>query len=658
MASKDHVSMINRDRAMLRVDRTRRRFRILAGIGSIPAIAALCLEYGFDRPPVSVALLHVVEAVAVATYLTFVIATIVTASSWWEGVRRHWIEVGFVLAGATLLVGIEEFERTRLLALTAGYVIAAQVLIVMRVAIGAVRLNLQLSRQALRPARLLLGTFLAVIFLGGCLLSLPKAVTPDVRAQSDQTPTQRVVDSFFTSVSATCVTGLVVYDTGSDFTRFGQVVILLLIQLGGLGIMIFSTVFSLLAGMHLSLRQSLVLQDELSHRTIGQMGNMVRFIVISTLVLEALGAAALYPAFASRASSTGAACFGAVFHAVSAFCNAGFALQTDSLIPFRGGACLYTSVMPLIVLGGLGFPVLKDIAMTIRARTGQPPDPRAPIMEAIWRTRPHGPRYTVSLHSKLVLITSAALIAVPTLLFVLFESPATVRSDHHRGGPPPARLAATIDSPVQNSLSGSPPGGRPSTAVVMRDLPLLQRLDAALFLSVTARTAGFNTVAMDERSLSDASHFLLAVLMFIGGSPASTAGGIKTVTLAVLVLGVWRTLRGRNRVQAFHRSINERTVARAAALVVVMFLLATLCVLALSYTQQVSVREALFESVSALGTVGLSTGLTPRLTVPGRFIIMLAMFVGRLGPLTLLIALAGAPAAGKYEYPVETVAIG
>lgn len=624
-----------------RSERIRGRFRRVATVLSLPAILSLCLEHGFVQPPIRPFILHIVQGLAIGAYVASVVAGVVTASTWMQGLKRYGVEVAFALMGAALLIGESELEHVRFLSWTAGYVVIAQTLIVIRVAIGAVRINLELSQRTLRPGRLLLGIFLTVMFAGGCLLSLPKAVTEEVRADPVQTTGVRMINSFFTSVSATCVTGLIVYDTGHDFSRFGQVVILVLIQLGGLGIMIFSTVVSMLVGMQLSVRQSLVLQDELSHRTIGQMGQMVRFVLIVTLGFEALGALSLYPVFSDITESTGDAVFSAIFHSVSAFCNAGFALESDSLIGLRGHWSLYTTIMPLIVFGGLGFPVLRDIALAIKARVRKPSQDEDVAKYGVWRQRSTGRRHILSLHTKLVLTTTLALIVVPAIMFFAIES---------------TRPAAATISVIQAADSSAPIAG--TETAVMRKLSVTGRLDAAIFLSVTARTAGFNTVAMDERSLSKASHFLLTVLMFIGGSPASTAGGIKTVTLAVLVLSVWRTLRGRNRVEAFHRAIDERTIARAAALIVVMFLLGTVAVLLLSITEETSIRSALFESISALGTVGLSTGLTDQLTVAGRVIIMLAMLAGRLGPLTLLIALAGSTSEARYEYPIENVAIG
>jgi trk system potassium uptake protein TrkH len=238
------------------------------------------------------------------------------------------------------------------------------------------------------------------------------------------------------------------------------------------------------------------------------------------------------------------------------------------------------------------------------------------------------PRPRLTLHTKLVLVTTVALIVVSTLGFFLCES-----------------FAARI-MPA------------PSGESTMAQASVLDRLLDGFFYAVTCRTAGFNTVGMSIEDMSRASHFLGAILMFIGGSPASTAGGIKTVGLAVLILGIAATLRGRTSVEAFGRRIPEPIVRRAAVVAILMAALVCLVTLVLCFTEQTTLREAGFEAVSACGTVGLSTGLTPDLTVVGRMIIMVAMFAGRLGPLTILIALAGRTHVSRYDYPTEHVGIG
>ena len=293
---------------------------------------------------------------------------------------------------------------------------------------------------------------------------------------------------------------------------------------------------------------------------------------------------------------------------------------------------LYLSIMPLIVIGGLGFPVLQDLCgwlwEMLKPAPRRPGD--RPGDQLCWRVVRHR-RRRLALHTKLVLSTSAALIVVPAVLLFVFES-VEWRSRRQR------EEAASL--------------------VQMIELPVMERAGAALFQSVTARTAGFSTVSVDDDAMSPASHFLLMLLMFVGGSPASTAGGVKTVTVAVLVLSIVSTMRRRDHVEAFGRTVPVTVVNRAAVVVVVMCVVLSVVVLALCVTESASMREIMFEAVSACGTVGLSAGLTGRLTIAGQIIIMLAMFAGRLGPLTLVIALAGEKSPARYEYPAEHVTIG
>ena len=285
----------------LRSDKNHRSLalmRLLVTILAFAALVSLCLEYGFDRSPVPVVVLLGVQVAAVTAYVVAVVVALVTASSWRAAAKGQWPDVLLIVIGALFLLGY--FEATRLPVLKVGtvYVGTIQVLLVLRVIAGVVRWNLEMSRKRLHPFRLLAASFLVVIVVGALLLCLPKAVSPAIRAESGHYLGARIVKSFFTATSATCVTGLVVYDTGADFTRFGQVVILVLIQLGGLGIMISSTLFGMLIGRQLSLRQSLILQDALSRRTIGQLGAVIRFIVLTTLACEVVGAVLCYPMFA------------------------------------------------------------------------------------------------------------------------------------------------------------------------------------------------------------------------------------------------------------------------------------------------------------------------------------------------------------------------
>ena len=410
--------------------------------------------------------------------------------------------------------------------------------------------------------------------------------------------------------------------------------ILALIQLGGLGIMVFGSIFGLLMRRQLSLRESLALQDSATPLVVGELRRVVLFMAVVTVVCESLGAAVLYGMWSTEIATTSDRLFYSVFHSVSAFCNAGFTLDSASLQPWRGMWQVYTGIMPLIVIGGLGFPVLYELygwgrhRLTLAAaRWGKPRDMRHPT-----------PRYPFSLHTKLVGVATTALIIVPAVLLFLFESPG-------------ARSAPVNTVDLQSDYVVHD--------LVLTDLRVVDRAAAALFQSVTCRTAGFNTVPLDTDSVSPATHFLMSLLMFVGGAPASTAGGVKITAVAVLLLGVYSTLRGRRHVESCGRLIPDLLVRRAGVLIMVMGTVVSAVTLALLLTERdASLQEVWFEAVSACATVGLSTGLTSELTIPGRVIIISAMFAGRLGPLSLLIALAGNPSARRYQYPQEQVIIG
>ncbi|NOX59911.1 MAG: hypothetical protein GXP29_13785 [Planctomycetes bacterium] len=611
------------------------RARVLGGawrwvviVLALAAAIALSLEYGFDEPPVSPLVLLSVQLASILAYAASVAADFWTRTTWKTFVRRRWLDLVFLAGGAILL--LVEFRESGQPLLRVGtvYVITIQVFLVARVLVGLVRWNLELSRKQLHTSRWLVASFAIAIVIGSCLLALPKAVSPERRQSAADDLPRHLAVSLFTATSATCVTGLAVYDTATDYSRFGQLVILILIQLGGLGIMISSTIVGMLVGQNLTLKQSLVLQSDLHRETVGSMRNTAWFVIVTTFVLESIGAVLCYPMFADTVSGTADRIFYSVFHAVSAFCNAGFSLQSDSFESLSASWGVYVSIMPLIVLGGLGFPVIQDLWGRFTFAFSRKPPHRDNYSVLRWSLPAKRRPKRLLLHTKIVLLSSLALIVVPAIMLFVFESV------DWRGS------AASADS------------------AMMADLGVFARAKAALFQSVTTRTAGFNTVPMDSQSLSPASHFTLMLLMFVGGSPASTAGGIKTVTVAVLVLGLLSTLRRKEQVELFGRTIPRELVERAGVLVVLMFALISAVVLALSMTETATMRELLFESVSACGTVGLSCGLSAQLTIPGQFIIMLAMFAGRLGPLTLMVALADKASPAHYEYPVERVTLG
>jgi trk system potassium uptake protein len=409
------------------------------------------------------------------------------------------------------------------------------------------------------------------------------------------------IDACFTATSAVCVTGLTVKDTATYFTTAGQAWILLLIQLGGLGMIAFSSLIIIAMGRRLSLRHEAVSSDfRLAAPTI-DMRSLAFDVIRFTAFFEVAGAVLLYVLWASRLGLVGAA-WPAIFHSVSAFCNAGFSTFSGNLVEFRESPLTLLVIGLLIVSGGLGFLTLEELKLRVDA---------ARIEKA----------FRLSLHSRIVLATTAALLAAGWGLFCLFE--------------------------WEGTLAG---------------LPLIDRLSNGLFMSATARTAGFNTI--DYGYASDSANFLTIILMSIGGSPGSTAGGIKTTTFALIGLLAWSRLRGYETTMFSSRSVRKETTERAIGLFVIAIALTVCGVFFLTATESGSgasgrFLQHLFEVSSAFNTVGLSMGQTPELTTTGRVLITALMFLGRIGPLTLGAAIAlRQTGVGRFRYAYEEVVVG
>lgn len=455
--------------------------------------------------------------------------------------------------------------------------------------------TLRRALSRVRAEEILPLSFLFLIGTGTLLLTLPAA---SVEGRLG------VVDALFTATSATCVTGLVVVDTGSHFTLFGQLVILALIQLGGLGIMTFGSFFTLLVAGRLSILGRELLEETLSQSPIRDLGSLAKWVVLLTVSFEAIGAVLLAVGLAPSAG-WGKAWYYGIFHSISAFCNAGFGLFADSFEGYRGNLFVNTTLMFLIILGGLGFIVLFDVLET-------------------WRRRRSGHTRRLSLHSRVVLVATGLLIAVGALGFAWME--------------------------WENSL---------------KDQPLTTKILASVFQSVTARTAGFNTVAIGP--LTNPTLLMLIFLMFIGASPASCGGGVKTSTFSVLIGLVRSRFRGEQDVVLYGRRVPAPAVAKAISVTAFAILLICIFVLALSISEvaglsHLEVRgrflEIAFEAVSAFGTVGLTMGMTPELTTAGRILVTLLMFLGRVGPLTIALAVGGRRRQPPLRYATETVLIG
>lgn len=443
------------------------------------------------------------------------------------------------------------------------------------------------------PARISIIGFAILISIGTVLLMLPSATSMSGLG---------FVDALFTSTSATCVTGLVVVDTGNAFSPFGQLVILLLIQAGGLGIMTLSTLFVLMAGRRPSLAGQIVIKDTFTQKGDRSVPSILRDVFMFTFIIEGIGTALMFFRFLPGKNIMDAL-YISVFHSVSAFCNAGFSLFSGSFVTYQGDWFLNIVMCLLVVSGGIGFLVLTEVKRQF------------PFNRRTWSR--------LSLHSKLVLSTTAILLLFSSFFIIAME--------------------------WYNTLA---------------PLSIPERFLAGFFQSVSARTAGFNTLSIGN--MANETLFVFILLMFIGASPGSCGGGVKTTTLTTLVmLGISR-LRGRGRPQLFHRTISNESIGKAISVVMVSMVMIAIATMVLLMTELGDVShvqsrgkflELLFEVVSAFGTVGLSTGITGGITIMGKVVLTFVMFIGRLGPLVIALAVSHR-VAFRYYYAEENIMIG
>lgn len=441
-------------------------------------------------------------------------------------------------------------------------------------------------RKYMTPARILIVGFATLILVGGVLLSLPLA--------SNDGQNLDFLNALFTATSAVCVTGLVVVDTLTQFTLFGQIVILALIQIGGLGFMTVATFIMIIAGKKIGLRERLVMQEALNMNSLQGVIRLTRNIILITFGIELIFAGILAFRF-SHMMPLGQAVYYGLFHAISSFNDAGFDLfgGFKSLTDFVGDPTINLPVMILIILGGLGFTVLIDV----------------------WKARKFK---RLSLHSKLVLAMTAGLLVMGAVGYLLLEmnNPKTLGTLNWNG-----------------------------------------KVLASLFASTTARTAGYATI--DYGAITDATKLWTILLMFIGASPGSTGGGIKTVTTLVILLYVFSVILGKDNTVAFQKRIDPKTIHKAFAIAVISAVWVVSATFLLTITEHQSFIRLLFEATSAFGTVGLSTNLTPQLSSAGKIIIMFTMFAGRLGPVTLALVLTHrAQEKDLIKYPEEKLFVG
>ncbi len=435
----------------------------------------------------------------------------------------------------------------------------------------------------LNPPMVLTLGFGSLIIIGTILLNLP------IATQNGESI--GFINALFTAASAVCVTGLVVVNTAEYWSLFGQGVIIILIQMGGLGVMTMATAGALIVGKRITLRERLIIKEQLNQKTMSGLVRLTIYVLLSTFAIEGIGAILLSFKFIPIYGTVKGIWF-AIFHSISAFCNAGFDITGSSIVPFAGDLGVNIIISALIILGGLGFSVFIDVSRAKRFKR-------------------------FKLHTKFVLSLTAALLIISTLVFVFTEF--------------------TNPNTIGNMKTG-------------------EKLITSFFQAVVPRTAGFNSVNIG--GLRDTTVFFFIILMFIGGSSGSTAGGVKTTTFGTLMITTISVIRGNKDVTIFKRRIGEEIINRSLAIVTVGITLIILVATLLTITEDAIFLDLLFESTSAFATVGLSRGITPELSSIGKFIIVLTMYAGRVGPLTMAFAFAQKNKAQNYRYTEGTIIVG
>lgn len=431
------------------------------------------------------------------------------------------------------------------------------------------------DRIHLTTTQMIIFGFLVGIFIGTILLMLPIS-SADGQWTSG-------LDALFTATTSICVTGLTTVSTFEHWSFFGKIVIIFLIQFGGLGVVTFTTTILLVLRKRITLKERLLIQDAYNLDTLRGLVKLTKKIMKGTFLIEGIGAIMYAVVFVPEFGVRGIGI--AIFNSVSAFCNAGMdVIGNASLAPYRDNIIINVVTMSLIILGGIGFPVWWDIVRLVRERIQ-----KKMSMTQLWRK--------VELHTKIVLSMTIILIVAGTVLIMLLEH----------------------DNPA-----------------TLGNLSWGQKWLASLFQSVTTRTAGFLTIP--QENFTDASSFVCIILMFIGGSPSGTAGGIKTVTIAVIILSVFSSVKGKQDVEVFKRKVTDSFVRKSIAVFGISFLVLLTATIALAVVEELPFMDILYEATSAIGTVGLSRSITPRLSSIGKLIIIVSMYLGRIGPISLALA--------------------
>lgn len=592
---------------------------------AFPAVFSLVAEYGFYLSPEEVSRIQLLDLAILWVFAICGFIKLLLVAEKAEYFRSHWADVLILFLIAfllffpqqitsimhTVIPGVEAKDIAKI------YIVLTQVMLIMALVPPGLRYSQRLMSLNIQPTVLIILSFLLFILLGTFFLLLPRA---------SLTGSLSLIDALFMSTSAVCVTGLAVVNPADDLTLFGQGVIMVLMQLGGLGIMTMTTFFAYIVGSGSGLKEYATLQTLLGEESLGKIRSTVFQVALFAFSIELIGAFLLFMRFDDYVfASVYDQLFFAMFHSISAFCNAGFSLWPENLMASEviRDVPVLSLVMVLIVLGGLGFPVIANLNAIVvhqfRARFTREPSDELVVenvesIHALRQEKLRERKVRISLHSKLVLMVSTLLLVSGTLGVFLLER--------------------------HGALAG---------------MSLPWQLFYSLFHSVSSRTAGFNTVDIGLFGLP--ALFFIALFMWVGASPGSTGGGIKTSTLAVALLNILAIVSGRNRIEVFRKQIPQDTVIKAFSTVILSVFYIAAALFLLLITEPFPFEDLLFEIISAVGTVGLSTGITAGLSPTGKMVVIFSMFVGRIGLLSVLGAVIRQKSYGRYSYTEENVMI-
>ncbi len=561
---------------------------------ALTALISLITEYGFYVSSKILAWLHYLDYFIITVFILELLIKIFFQGKDPRFWRLHAVQIFLIFLFGLEFLFLKQaihfspvvtfLHAVNVVSLAKIYIILVQIYLILLLIIRSLQGRHAIPFFKIKPEYLLIISYVTIIVIGALLLMLPRS----------QAHTGGVcfLDSLFTATSAVCVTGLITVDTATVWSPIGKFFILILLQIGGLGIMTYTAAFSLLLGKGLSMKETLMMQDMLSVEFLGKIGRFLITIIVITFLTEFLGTIFLFIFWHNELGAIKALWF-SIFHSVSAFCNAGFSLFSNNLMECRTNSGAILSIASLIVLGGLGFSVLVEIF-----------DPHQ------WIQSHNRGKGRFSLQTRVVIWFSLILILTGAIWIYFFES-SQIRTYQCHG---------------------------------VRD---------AIFQSITSRTAGFNTVDISGYSLP--TQLLMMILMVIGASPGSTGGGIKTVTVALIFIAIRSAWNGRQHVEVGNRKIPDTTVRNAFLVVIIYLAIAGVFALGLTVTEDASFEVILFEELSAMGTVGLSLGLTPHLSCAGKWIIIISMLIGRIGLLTFLLIIGRHAMGNKYSYPEENV---